>query len=539
MSNSDDNNESDIELSDGEINNLCTSQSETSIISGDEEMTSNPEDGSEDGTDDGYEVIEEDDVDDDEGDVADGEDDDEDDGEDDDEGDVADGDIGDDNVNGNPRGYGGFDDIIYPELPPRKTREVFLITLSQAPAEYSKEFFSTMIRDAFAMNGEGVIEKWVCAKEPHKNGGNHYHMTVKLDRQKRWQRVKTYISETYGVQVHFSDKKQGRDEAPGYDGAYMYTVKGGDFIVSQDHPRVDRGNQKNVKLQNAEFMKLVVQKELRTLLEVKAVAKRNADLQNDALYVFLANKGEKRVAEMLAMAWDIDEAPEKLARLRLDRISILREAEQSPCTCETLGQWEQLALEIMRLNNLPLDGYTQAVLAALTLGRGKFRNIMHIGETNRGKTFLVKPLKEIFSAFENPTHGNFNWLGVDLAEIIILNDLRWSTSILPWEQLLLLLEGETVKFQAPKNQYVQDVVLTHDTPIFATSRTDIEFKGGVLESKQENDMMATRWKTFKFKHQFTEDTQVECKPCKHCYASFLFLLNIDDGDAIVTLADFL
>ena len=442
------------------------------------------------------------------------------------------------NVNANQPGYGTFADIVYPELAARSTREVFLMTLAQAPADCTKESVSAMIIDAFANNGEAAIEKWVCAKEPHKNGGHHFHMAIKLDRQKRWLRVRTHISETYGLQIHFADKKKEPSEGSLYDGAYMYTIKGGDFIVSENHPRVDRGGQKDGKLQNVDFIKLVVQMGLRTVLEVKAAAKRNADSQHESLKVFLANKGEKRVCELLIMAWDIEEAPAKLARLQLDRIQILRDAEKSPCTCEEPSQWEYLALEILRLNKIPVDTYTQSVLAALTLGRGKFRNILHIGSTNRGKTFLVKPLKVIYSAFENPSRASFNWLGVDLAEIIILNDFRWGKDVLPWEQLLNLLEGETVKFEAPKNQYAHDIKLTHDTPIFATGRSQIEFKGGVVEAEQENKMMRTRWKVIEFTHEFTEDAQIECKPCKHCYASFLFCVNADDFE-VITLADFM
>ena len=162
----DSDNETISEGSDGEISVSASSQSESSIIGGsDEEMADNGSDG---------DVVEEDDSEG-EGDT--------------DEDDNADADV-------NARVHGGFEDVVFPELPPRSTREVFLITLSQAPPNISKEIFSSMIIDGFQASGEAVIEKWVCGKEPHKNGGSHFHMTVKLDRQKRWQRVKTYVNNT-------------------------------------------------------------------------------------------------------------------------------------------------------------------------------------------------------------------------------------------------------------------------------------------------------------------------------------------------------
>ena len=64
---------------------------------------------------------------------------------------------------------------------------------------------------------------------------------------------------------------------------------------------------------------------LRTVLEVQATAKRNAEANQEALLKFLSTKSKGRVADILEMAWDIEEAPAKLARMELDRISILRE----------------------------------------------------------------------------------------------------------------------------------------------------------------------------------------------------------------------
>ena len=37
-------------------------------------------------------------------------------------------------------------------------------------------------------------------------------------------------------------------------------------------------------------------------------------------------------------------------------------------------------------------------------------------------------------------------VGADSAEVIVLQDFRWSREMIPWSDLLLLLEGETVKF---------------------------------------------------------------------------------------------
>ena len=424
-----------------------------------------------------------------------------------------------------------YEDVTFEELPQRATREVFLMTYSQADAQYTKEGISEIVVNAFQESGNAIVEKWVCAKEPHRNGGFHFHIALKLDRQKRWLRVKEYIERNHGILFHFSNKQKEAGETTLYDGAYSYVIKGGDFIVSEGHPEVLQAEEdKSNKLKNLDFMKLVVQMDLRTVLQVQAVANANAKAQQEGLLAFLASKSKARVAEIISLAWDIEEAPGKLKRLQSDRLQILRDCAELPCTCPEPNMWQQLASQVLALNNIGIDTYTQAVLAALTLGRGKFRNILHIGATNRAKSFLVQPLKVIFKAFQNPAHGTFNWVNVETAEVILLNDFRWARDVLPWEQMLLLLEGDAVRFPAPKNQFREDIEFEHDTPIFATSRGPVEYKSGSLdpaEVEMENAMMRSRWKPFHFSYEFTEAAQVTCKPCKHCYASFIFLVDVD------------
>ena len=86
-----------------------------------------------------------------------------------------------------------FEDIEFPELGRRDTRAVFLITHSQAAAELTKERFADIVLEAILQSGQGLnVEKWVCSKERHRNGGMHFHMSAKLNRQKRWLGIKEY-----------------------------------------------------------------------------------------------------------------------------------------------------------------------------------------------------------------------------------------------------------------------------------------------------------------------------------------------------------
>ena len=166
--------------------------------------------------------------------------------------------------------------------------------------------------------------------------------------------------------------------------------------------------------------------------------------------------------------------------------------------------------------------YAQAIVDLFVHGRSKYRNIMIVGPANCGKTFILQPLSLIFNCFQNPASTSFAWVGADEAEIIILNDLRWNTQLITWNNFLLLLEGQPVHLPAPKSHFSKDILLTKDTPLFATSSETVTLvKNGILLQK-ETEMMSVRWKIYNFFYQIPENEQVEIQPCGHCFADFLF-----------------
>ena len=61
---------------------------------------------------------------------------------------------------------------------------------------------------------------------------------------------------------------------------------------------------------------------------------------------------------------------------------------------------------------------------------GKFRNIMFVGPGNCAKTFLLPPLQLIYKTFRNPANDKYAWLGSEKADVIFLNDFRWSSEMI-------------------------------------------------------------------------------------------------------------
>ncbi len=339
--------------------------------------------------------------------------------------------------------------------------------------------------------------------------------------------MKLLIADHAGVIVNFRETAQLQEgnNTDRYTGAYFYTIKGDDFILSVNHPDVGRNeedgeehNDKRMKI--IEYVNLVTQRGIRNKVDMYALAYHNAQAGNNRLKEFICCN-ETRAVQLISTAWAIEEAPAKKLRMQKTRMEMLNDCLKDNCTCEPKNNWMYLALKTLANNNIALDRYTQAVVTSLTLGRGKFRNMIHVGPQTSGKTFLLKPLKMIYNCFENPSHAKFNFFKAADCEIIVLNELRLTGEVMPWDQALQLLEGDTVNFAAPKNWAPEDVQFTADTPIFATSSFEVmSTKVGEI-GQRENEMMRVRWNVFKFTHSITQADVVECEPCKFCYAKFI------------------
>jgi hypothetical protein len=122
----------------------------------------------------------------------------------------------------------------------------------------------------------------------------------------------------------------------------------------------------------------------------------------------------------------------------------------------------------------------------------------------------------------NPASGTFAWLGIENAEVVLLNDFRWKPSLIPWCELLQVLEGDTVHFPAPENVMNKDIVLDKDTPFFAINkrRPTCTFKGGSID-RINTDMMQVRCHTFQLHRQITQNEQKEIKACNSCFAKLI------------------
>ena len=170
-----------------------------------------------------------------------------------------------------------------------------------------------------------------------------------------------------------------------------------------------------------------------------------------------------------------------MKRANKSGVQLVEESAANACVDGCIDQRISAASEILVNNDTGIESFSSAVYNALRHGRGKYRNVYIYGPANCGKIFLLSPLKKIYECFKNPAAGTFAWLGIEKAEVVWLNDFRWKPSLIPWCELLQVLEGDIVYFHAPKNLMSQNIVLDKDTPFFATSDAPLALiKGGTI-----------------------------------------------------------
>lgn len=87
---------------------------------------------------------------------------------------------------------------------------------------------------------------------------------------------------------------------------------------------------------------------------------------------------------------------------------------------------------------------------------------------------------------------------------------RWSAQIIPWHDLLLLLEEQNVYLPAPKTNLAKDIEFSRGTPIFCTCNEELcSVRDGVLD-QTESQMMRVRWKIFAFHFQIPGERATDC-----------------------------
>lgn len=263
------------------------------------------------------------------------------------------------------------------DLLPSQSRCVYLVTYSQA----SKTKFPSRLEFAEALiksfdHTSAKIVQWCCSEESHQVKGTHYHAAVKLDKVQRWSSSKKYLKDRYGITVNYSGRHHN------YYSAWRYVTKSDDsYTQSKGHPdlantgeprtnkasaklkegRKKRGKReqsatsrstKKKRLAACQVSDLVLNKNIRTLTELQALAYEQKLEGKDDLAEFVIGRSQKVVCELIETSWDMKEARGEIERASKSRVDLLQEANSKECALGCNGEWRRSAGEILQSNNI-------------------------------------------------------------------------------------------------------------------------------------------------------------------------------------------
>ena len=271
----------------------------------------------------------------------------------------------------------------------------------------------------------------------------------------------------------------------------------------------------------AQFM---INNNIRTEAELITEAKKREQAGEPDLWSFIITKPKRTLQELIEWTWTMHETPESAARDKLSRMQVIQKTLETECIEDCSGTWLKHAREVLRKNHINVYVFGSAIRKLLTVGQQKNANILLHGPTNCGKWFLLNPLELIYKTFCNPATGQYAWIGLDNAKVAYLNDFRWSSEIIAWNDLLLLLEGSTVHLPRPINVYATDMEISRENtiPFFAKTKEPITFVGKYNTcDERETDIMSRRWNMFAFTHKIPLSEVKDTDPYPRCFAELV------------------
>ena len=409
----------------------------------------------------------------------------------------------------------------------------------RTPSDFTRESFLEALKDSCEAAGVHLVEV-VIFLEPHERrdaSGNavpHLNALLRASQQFGWRRLADKLWELHRCRVDFAENIRSW-----YDGVVYGTVAsahkpqekldatGGLHWALSGHPvplsevlpaRFNALRDRQPRLTPLQAYDLCRQHNLRTVPEAWAKAESLSDAGDRGLLAFLLD--HRDVEGFMSKILQSTASRNMLRRQQLGRIGLLREAAQLDCCCTPTSQWETLARETLQSNGLN-GPFQRAVFTALAHGRGKLRNVFLMGPTTCGKSFLIKPLSQIFKVYKIPDDGSHKLENVLDAELLYLNEFTWSEKWLSWAFMKSLFEGEDIMVARPKNRG-GNVLYQGDAPVIGTcpSRIQMFARHGhhVCLNEYETQQMDARVRYLMFSQPLAPHAVVECPVCMRCAA---------------------
>ena len=195
-----------------------------------------------------------------------------------------------------------------------------------------------------------------------------------------------------------------------------------------------------------------------------------------------------------------------------------------PCVCG--GSWARFAAYALGSNHIDVSALCRAVLHALKEGRSPSSPIVTLTGVSggEGKSFFLKGLAAVVGpeqVFWTPTHPNFPLHGLEEAKLVILDEFRFLTSVVPIATQCLWFDGSAVQISKPQTGHGSTSHITYSgrAPIFITTSQE-EVQTLAEASEGDASMVMRRLKIFHFVTRVGKPNTT-IPHCAKCFATFV------------------
>ncbi len=409
----------------------------------------------------------------------------------------------------------------------------------RTPADFTRQSFMEACVAAHRA-ARVILEEGVVFLEFHQRTDSagqrlrHLNALVRAGAQYAWRGVARKLMELYKIRVDFaanihtwldgvlygykaSEHKPQEELDEEY---FQWAASGAPMPLEEVLPRRLRSGARQTRLTPLQAYDLCSQHEIKDSLSGWALAKTLEAAGDRGLLAFLLECRD--VDGFIGKVRVANESVERKRRENLGRIGLLREAAQVECSCSTPGLWLQLAHETLDRNGI--EGvFQRAVYAALSQGRTKKTNIFLLGPTNAVKSFLIKPLAQIYRVYTIPDGGSYQLEELLDKEMLYLSDFTWDEAWLKWAYLKTLLEGtEPIMVGRPKNRG-GNVPFLKDIPVIGTCSSPIQLfmkaARGYCLHEGETSQMNSRVRYVGMRQTLEDEDIIMCAPCMRCGAT--------------------
>jgi hypothetical protein len=404
------------------------------------------------------------------------------------------------------------------------------------PSNCSKKQLARLLKEVY---GAQKIEFYFIARELHANSVRpwerkaHYHVVIKLACRVKPMRVARDLR-SKGLYGHLCIPKRHVQVWPIMSYVYCPSLKkpldeldpdpylSSNFPVSELEKRFAKAMVGRVEVRAWDMYHAVKKLGCRRYNDFVDWCELQAKRGLPQFQKFLVRQGPKMRPLFASWLEMIEKPLQHDGHARGIRFGIWEKALTAECVCVTPNRLSDALQSCVDFHGKDATRFAFMLERMLRVGTSlKNSNILLWGASNAGKTALTRPLIYMFGDYVwlRPSAGDtFPLQGLEKKVMAVWQDWRVESSPVPWDTLLLVLEGESVTCAV---KGLPSVVCHHPPPMVITAQKRIQHQdGSEVERQAFVNRFALRWHLKKPLEK--KDDQLKlCYKCTGCYARWV------------------